>query len=123
MKSILLVEDEHDIKEALRIRLQREGFKVHFAGTAEQGLELATEKKPDLIVMDIFLPGEIDGLEATYRVKHDDLLKDTPVVILTVKAAEEDKKHGLRGGADAYLTKPFDYEELISTIKSLLGEK
>lgn len=123
MNSILIIEDEYDLKEALRIRLEREGFKVYSAGNAEKGLELAAEVKPSLVIMDIVLPGQMDGIEATYKVKHDDLLKNTPVVILTVKAAEEDRRHGLKGGADAYMTKPFDHEEVIATIKSLLEKK
>jgi len=123
MTSILIIEDESDLREAMRIRLESEGFKTYFAGNAERGLELAREIGPDLIIMDIILPGGIDGVEATRRLKDDELLKDTPVVMLTVKASDEDKRHGFRIGADAYITKPFDDEELILTIRSLLGEK
>ena len=123
MKNVLVIEDEYEIKEALRIRLEKEGFKIYSAGDAEKGLETAKEVMPDLIIMDVLLPGKIDGLEATYRAKHDDLLKNIPVIILTVKAEEEDKRQGLRNGADAYITKPFDHEELVMTVKSLLGER
>ena len=123
MKNILIIEDEYDLKEALKIRLGREGFKISSVGNADKGLELAREIKPDLIIIDIVLPGRVDGFEATYGVKHDDLLKDTPVIILTVKASEEDKRRGSREGCDAYITKPFDHEELIEKIKLLLGEK
>ena len=124
MNRILVIEDENDLKEALRIRLEREGFKVYFAESAEKGLEIARETKPDLVIMDVVLPGAMDGVEATYRMKHDEILKDTPVVILTVKASEEDKLRGFKDGADAYMSKPFDHEELITTIKSFLeGER
>ena len=121
MIRILVIEDEDDLRKALRIRFEREGFMIYSAEDAESGLELAGEVKPDLIVMDVLLPGEMDGFEATYRVKHDDILKGIPVVILTVRAAQEDKIHGLRNGADAYMTKPFDHEDLVITVKSLVG--
>ncbi len=123
MKTILIVEDEYDLKEALRIRLEGEGFKIHSAGNAARGLEIAREVLPDLIIMDVVLPGLIDGLRATYIIKHEEQIKGTPVIILTAKAAEEDKRHGLREGADVYMTKPFEHEELLAAIRSLLGEK
>ena len=123
MKSILVIEDEYDLQKALEIRLSGEGFKVYSAGNAEDGLELAREVMPDLITMDIVLLGIMDGIEATYRVKHDDLLKDIPVIIITAKGSEEAKKRAIEGGADAYFTKPFEYEELIMVIKSLIGNR
>ena len=123
MSSILIIEDESDLREAMRIRLESEGFKTYFAANAGRGMELAREIGPDLIIMDVILPGEVDGVEITRRLKDDELLKDTPVVMLTVKALEEDKRRAFKIGADAYMTKPFHDEELILTIKSLLGGK
>ena len=122
MKNILIIEDEFDLKEALRIRLEGQGFKVSSAGNADRGLQLAKEIKPELMIIDIALPGRMDGLELTYTVKHDDVLKNTRVIILTAKATEEDRKRGLEKGCDVYMTKPFEYEELIEKIKELIGE-
>ena len=123
MKDILIIEDEYDLKEAIKIRLTGEGFRISSAGNAEQGLRLAREIKPDLVIMDLVLPGRKDGLEATYEMKNDEVLKGIPVIILTAKGSEEDRKRGLREGCDVYMTKPFDHEELVSRIKSLIGEE
>lgn len=122
MKSILIIEDENDLQKALRIRFETEGLRTYPAESAAEGLEVALEKRPDLILMDVILPGEMDGYQATYWVKHNDFLKDTPVVILTVKASRQDRMYAFRSGADAYITKPYDHEDLIEKIKSLLSE-
>jgi two-component system phosphate regulon response regulator PhoB len=119
MPRILIVEDEPDITEVLSYNLRQAGFEVSTAGEGEEGLRLAGEKTPDLIVLDLMLPG-MDGLELCRLLKQRDPLRRVPVVMLTAKAEEVDRIVGLELGADDYVTKPFSPRELVLRIKAIL---
>jgi len=118
-KTILIIEDEEDIIELVKYNLEKEGFKVHSAEDGEEGMRVANNLKPDLIILDLMLPA-IDGLEVAKRMKKSDILSHIPIVMLTAKGEETDIVVGLEVGADDYIVKPFSPKILISRVKSVL---
>ncbi len=119
MIKILIIEDERDIVQALEYNLKKEGFETHHSYDGINGLKQATELIPDLVLLDLMLPG-MDGIELLKALKHDRRTENLPVIMLTAKAAETDKVVGLEVGADDYITKPFSMRELIARIKAIL---
>lgn len=119
MAQILVVDDEQPIQELLKFNLEKEGFDVILAGDGGQALDLCERVQPDLVVLDIMLPG-MDGLEVCRRMRDNGKLRDIPVVMLTARGEEMDKVLGLELGADDYLTKPFSPRELVARIKARL---
>ncbi|HON91141.1 MAG TPA: response regulator transcription factor [Sedimentisphaerales bacterium] len=117
--SILVVDDEDDIRELVQWNLDREGYRVLTCETGEQALAVARSKIPDLIILDLMLPG-IDGLEVCKRLKADSGLSQIPVVMLTAKGEESDIVAGLELGADDYITKPFSGKVLVARVRRLL---
>lgn len=115
--SILLVEDEENLHETLRLNLEIEGFEVTSAYNGAQALKAIAEEYFDLIILDIMLP-EIDGINVTERVRLQNL--EMPILILSAKNSSTDKILGLRTGADDYLTKPFNLEELLLRVNKLI---
>jgi len=118
-KKILVVDDEEDILELIRYNLAREGYKILCASSGEDGLKAAKSEKPDLIVLDLMLPG-IDGLDVTRRLKAEDSTRNIPIVMLTAKGEESDIVAGLELGAEDYITKPFSPRVLVARIKAAL---
>jgi two-component system alkaline phosphatase synthesis response regulator PhoP len=121
-EKILIVDDEEDILELLRFNLAREGYRVVPASTGEETLRLVNSEIPDLIVLDLMLPG-IDGLTVTRRLKDDHKTKNIPIVMLTAKGEEADIVTGLELGADDYVPKPFSPRVLIARIRAVLRRK
>jgi two-component system, OmpR family, alkaline phosphatase synthesis response regulator PhoP len=117
--TVLVVDDEEDIRELVELNLGREGYKVLACESGEQALHMARSKTPDLIVLDLMLPG-IDGLEVCKRLKADSALQRIPVVMLTAKGEESDIVAGLELGADDYITKPFSGKVLVARVRRLL---
>jgi DNA-binding response OmpR family regulator len=115
-KTILVVDDEVAIAEAVRARLESEGFEVIVALDGPQAIALHTKHRPDLVVLDLMLPG-MDGLEVCKEIQRDSW---TPVLMLTARTEEADKIAGLAVGADDYLTKPFSLRELAARVKAIL---
>ena len=115
--TILIVEDEHAVARGLQYALQQEGYEVTLATSGEEGLEAATREAPDLVLLDVRLPG-MDGFEMLRRLRAAGT--KSPVLMLTARDEEVDKVIGLELGADDYLTKPFGLRELLSRIKALL---
>ncbi len=115
--TILIVEDEYAVARGIQYALQQEGYQVAVARSGEEGLEFATNQAPDLIVLDVRLPG-MDGFEVLRRLRASG--SKAPVLILTARDDEVDKVIGLELGADDYVTKPFGLRELMSRIKALL---
>jgi DNA-binding response OmpR family regulator len=115
--TILIVEDEFAVARGIQFALQQEGYEVVVARSGEEGLEFATGQAPDLVVLDVRLPG-IDGFEVLRRLRAAG--SKAPVLVLTARDDEVDKVIGLELGADDYLTKPFGLRELMSRIKALL---
>ena len=118
-ESILVVDDEEDIRELLLYNLAREGFGVTAASTGEEALACARKKAPDLVVLDLMLPG-ISGLDVTRAMKRDPVLGRVPIVMLTAKDGEADVVAGLELGADDYVTKPFSVRVLLARIRAVL---
>ena len=119
-KKILIVDDEADLVETIRFPLELEGFQVLAAYNGEEGLNQARSERPDLILLDLMLP-KLDGYKICRLLKFDDRYKHIPIFMLTAKTQEKDKILGKETGADEYLTKPFDIDELIAKIKSNLN--
>jgi len=112
----LVVDDEAPLTALVRSYLEREGFEVETTGDGETAVELARDRAPDVIVLDLMLPG-IDGIEACRRIRS---FSDAYILMLTARAEEVDKIVGLSTGADDYLTKPFSPGELVARIRALL---
>jgi two-component system phosphate regulon response regulator PhoB len=117
--AILVVDDEEDIRELVELNLSREGYSVLTCESGEQALERAVKEVPDLIVLDLMLPG-IDGLEVCRRLKADAKTRRIAVVMLTAKGEEADIVAGLELGADDYVTKPFSGKVLVARVRRLL---
>ena len=118
-RKILIIEDERDILDLVRHYLEKEGFRTRTAADGGAGLTAARQERPDLIVLDLMLPG-MDGLELCKKLRADPATVLTPVIMLTAKADETDRIVGLELGADDYLTKPFSPKELVARVKALL---
>jgi two-component system alkaline phosphatase synthesis response regulator PhoP len=121
-KSILVVEDEEDIQQLVSYNLVRAGFDVDCADSGEDALHRMREKQPDLVLLDLMLPG-MDGAEVCRAMRLDEQSREVPIVMLTAKGEEEDVMAGLDLGADDYVTKPFSPGVLISRIKAVLRRK
>lgn len=119
---ILVVDDEEDIRELVRYNLTREGYLVECAGSGEDALEMARNHLPDLIVLDLMLPG-IDGLTVARRLKNNPKTDAISIIMLTAKGEETDIVIGLELGADDYITKPFSPKVLIARIRAVLRIK
>ena len=117
--TILIVEDEKDIVKMLEYNLKKEGFETLSVRDGEDALDVAERKRPDLIILDLMLPG-LDGLEVCKTLKKEAKTASIPIIMLTAKAQEADKVVGLELGADDYMTKPFSPRELIARIKAVL---
>jgi len=117
-KSILVIDDEKDIQKLLQYNLEKEGYQVFSAKTGEEGLELANVKMPDLIILDLMLPG-VDGLEVCKLLRTGKDTKHTPILMLTAKSSEIDQVVGLELGASDYIAKPFSVKVLLARLKNI----
>jgi two-component system phosphate regulon response regulator PhoB len=118
-KTVLTIDDEKDLIELVRYNLEREGFRVRGALDGETGLAMALQEKPDVVLVDLMLPG-MDGLEVCRRLRADSRTAAIPLIMLTAKAGESDRVVGLELGADDYVTKPFSPRELTARVRALL---
>ena len=121
-ETILIVDDEEDIIELIKYNLKTEGYVILTAGTGEQALKTARKSLPDLIVLDLMLPG-IDGLDVTRHLKNNDQTADIPIVMVTAKGEESDVVTGLELGANDYISKPFSPRELVARIRAILRRR
>lgn len=119
MARILVIEDEPDIQQILEYNLREKGHKVFIAGKGEEGLRIAREKRPDLVLLDLMLP-DIPGTEICKALKSDPTLRNTQVVMLTAKGEEIDRVVGFELGADDYVVKPFSVRELLLRVAAIL---
>ena len=118
----LIIEDEEDIRELVRYNLERENFTVSEAESGEAGLKAVARKKPDLILLDLMLPGK-DGLQICRELKQNAEVRDIPVVMMTAKGEESDIVTGLELGAEDYIVKPFSPKVMVARIKAVLRRK
>ncbi len=119
MKTVLVVDDESDIVQLIRYNLEREGFRVESATNGNEALQKANDVRPDLILLDIMLPGK-DGYEVIKNLNHNEKTTNIPVIFLTAKSAEFDEVLGLELGADDYVVKPISPRKLVSRIRAVL---
>ena len=119
-KKILLVEDEPEFRLALRTRLEANGYDIIEAEDGATGLNTARHQNPDLIILDVMLP-KMDGFKVARLLKFDLKYKNIPLMMLTVMSQASDRKMGQAVGADAYLTKPYQPQELLDTISTLVS--
>ncbi len=117
MTSIVVIEDEPDIRNLLALYIEKEGWRVHSYGDGESGLEAIRALQPDFVVLDIGLPGDLDGLDVCRQLR---VTSDVPVLFLTARDDEVDRILGLELGADDYVTKPFSAREIVARIKAVL---
>ncbi len=120
-KKILIIDDEEHILEMLRINMRTHGYSCKTATSGEEGLALLSGYQPDLILLDVMLPG-IDGVEVCKQLKDNDEYKRIPVLMLSAKSEGNDRIAGLEGGADDYITKPFSIKELFLRINAALRQ-
>ncbi len=117
--TVLVIDDEKDLIELVRYNLRSEGFEVLAARDGESGVREAFDRRPDLVLIDLMLPG-IDGLEVCRRLRSDERTSRIPLIMLTAKSSEADRVVGLELGADDYVTKPFSPRELAARVKAVL---
>jgi len=118
-QTILVVDDEQDLLDLIEYNLQKEGFDVLRADNGLDGIEMAREHKPTLVLLDIMMP-QMDGIEVCGYMREDDELKHIPIIFLTARSDEKTEVEGLNKGADDYITKPISTTKLISRIKAVL---
>jgi len=118
-KRILVVDDEVDLVETVRYSLELEGYDVLVAYNGEEALNQARKENPDLILLDLMLP-KLDGYKVCRLLKFDERYKHIPILMLTAKIQEKDKVTGMETGANEYITKPFEMDELMKKVKGYL---
>ncbi|MCJ7580902.1 MAG: response regulator [Candidatus Aminicenantes bacterium] len=121
MKKILIVDDQLEVRELVEITLRSGDYKIFQAKNAQEAVEVARAEKPDLVIMDVMMPGDMDGLEATRILKESPQTKDSKVIMLTAKGQKTDLDEGIRAGADGYFIKPFSPLDLIKKVEEMIG--
>ena len=121
-QSVLVVEDEEDIMEVIRLNLEKEGYEVNHALSGEKALQLIEKKLPTLVLLDLMLPG-INGLDLCRILKQNDRTKAIPVIMLTAKSEDADIVAGLEMGAEDYITKPFSPRVLLARVRTVLRRR
>ncbi len=116
MTTVLVIEDDSSLRRALRTSLRARSLDVVECATAQEGLVLVADRRPDAVLLDLGLP-DLDGIEALRRMRS---FSDVPVVVLTARDRQQDKIAALDAGADDYVTKPFDVEELLARVRAVL---
>jgi DNA-binding response OmpR family regulator len=120
MKKILIVDDRAEVRELVKVTLRAETYQIFQAKNGQKAIDVARKEKPDLIIMDIMMPGEIDGIEATRILKKDSKTKRSVIIMLTSKGQKEDIKKGYEAGAEDYFIKPFSPLDLIKKVEDVL---
>lgn len=120
-KKIMVVDDEPYIARVIKFKLEQEGYNVISANDGQTGLQRIREEKPDLVLLDVMMPG-LSGYDVCQQLKQDPALAGIPVVILTAKGQERDREQGLNLGASDYITKPFSPNRLLELVKNMIGE-
>ena len=121
MKKILIVDDEQDIVESLKFVLENCDYTCYCAYNGEDGLKLAREIVPDLMILDVMMP-RINGFKISRLLKFDAKYKNIPILMVTARSQEEDKLIGEETGADEYITKPFDLDEVLQAVNKYLDK-
>jgi len=121
MKKILIVDDQIEVRELVEVTLRVEDYQIFQAKSGEEAIEIAKAEKPELIIMDIMMPGGMDGLEATRVLKNDPETKGCNIIMLTAKGQQADREASIEAGASDYFAKPFSPLDLIKKVEEVLG--
>lgn len=121
MRTILVVEDYDDVRQMLKVLLESEEFHVLEAASGAEALEVISEERPDVILMDLALPG-FDGFEAIRRIRVIDGFQDTPIIVLTAYTGPSTYETAIRAGSDYFMAKPIDFDELVALLNKILLE-
>ena len=121
MKRVLIVEDQADIRKLIRMTLEFESYEIHEASDGAFGLRMAIAVLPDLVLLDVMMPGEMDGLQVCQAIKSNPALASVKGVLLTARGQSSDREAGKRAGADEYLVKPFSPLQLMDTVERLMA--
>ena len=119
---VLVADDDPDILDLVRFRLERAGYDVVQAGNGEEALQVATQRRPDLAVLDVMMP-KLSGYDVTRQLREQESTKKMPVILLTARVQEADVARGFESGADDYLKKPFSPQELRARVQAILGRR
>ncbi len=119
MKRVLIIEDQPEIRELIRMTLEMEPLDIHEAHDGDSGLQQAQTLLPHLVLLDVMMPGGTDGFTVCERIRADTRLQNTRIVLLTARAQPEDRARGLKAGADEYLVKPFSPRHLLQVVSHL----
>ena len=122
MKKILIVDDEKDIVETLKFMLEASGYSCFCAYNGEDGLKMAKEIIPDLIILDVMMP-KMNGFKISRLLKFDVKYRDIPILMLTARSQESDKQIGEETGANEYITKPFEIDDVLNSVAKYLGKE
>jgi len=119
MKKLLIVEDHADIRKLLRMTLEFDDFDIHEASNGDIGLAMARDMVPDVVLLDLMMPGHLNGLDVCRHIKADPTMAHTKVIMLTARGKASDREAGMAAGADDYLMKPFSTLQVLETIYRL----
>ncbi len=119
-QTVLVVDDEPQIVEVMQDYLKQSGFRVLTARDGQTALSMARRERPDLLILDLMLPGGVDGLDVCRQLRQDPALTEVPIIMLTARAEETDRLIGLELGADDYVTKPFSPREVVARVRTVL---
>ncbi len=121
MRKVLIVEDQAEVRELVEVTLSQSNVRVLQAESGDDGVRLALAELPQLVLMDVMMPGEIDGWEAVRRIRGDERMRKATVLMLTARSQSSDFQQGREAGADGYITKPFSPLALIKKVDEVLG--
>ena len=116
---LLVVEDQPEIRKLICMTMDYDGFEVHEADNGDTGLRMVKALRPDIVLLDVMMPGQLDGIQVCERIRADPEIAHIPVVMLTARSQQTDLEAGRRAGCNAYLTKPFSPLQLIETVERL----
>lgn len=119
-RRILIIDDNRELRTLVRLTLQTEGYELHEAASADEGLRLAGELRPDLVLLDYMMPGELNGVEACRALRNDPRLAGIRILMISARAQARDVALGIEAGADVYLSKPFSPAQLAAQVQTLL---
>lgn len=121
MKKVLIVDDQQQVRELVEVTLRGEDYEILQGSSGQEAVDIARAEHPDVIIMDIMMPGDMNGLEATRAIKNEPGTKDCKVIMLTAKGQAADRQAGIEAGADDYFVKPFSPLDLIKKVEEVLG--
>ena len=122
MKNVLVVDDQVTVRRLVEMTLQAHGINVLQAESGEKGIDVACRENPDLIIMDIMMPGGMDGFEAVRTLRAQESVRDCPIIMLTAKDQKSEREQAFEAGVDDYLPKPFKLKDLVQKVENLLEQ-